>query len=341
MPKSGLKNPLPFRSGLKKGGFYLRKPRDKPLWEKWLNDFLLYKEAQGLAERTLKDYTTHVPRFFARYPNCTASQEDLQRACFDYFAQAGKLAPATFNTRRKCLKAFFAWLVQEGRLDFNPVDKIAKRREDNTPRAVPEAVLEKLLSLPDKKSFAGLRDYALLVFTLDTGIRPSEAAGLLPPDFNLPAHEVTIPARVAKTRVSRTLPLMPVTVQAIRKLLATRPESWGDKTPVFCTVDGRPLSRQQWAKRMKEYTQELGYKVRPYDLRHSFAVMYLRHGGHAFGLQRTLGHTTMTMTRRYVELTKQDLKDQHAIASPLNVLLPKKERAKNPRRKPKRKKGGK
>ncbi|NLI11917.1 MAG: hypothetical protein GX425_04690 [Peptococcaceae bacterium] len=43
-------------------------------------------------------------------------------------------------------------------------------------------------------------------------------------------------------------------------------------------------------------------------------------------LQRTLGHTDLTMTKRYVALTEQDLRQQHTIASPLNVLLPQRHR---------------
>ena len=59
-------------------------------------------------------------------------------------------------------------------------------------------VLKKLLSLPDKKTFAGYRDYALMIFTLDTGIRPGEALSLKEADFTLSSLEVRVPAPVAK-----------------------------------------------------------------------------------------------------------------------------------------------
>ncbi|MDP2858416.1 MAG: tyrosine-type recombinase/integrase, partial [Bacillota bacterium] len=74
-------------------------------------------------------------------------------------------------------------------------------------------------------------------------------------------------------------------------------------------------------KRFDTYGKELGEKIRPYDLRHSFALNYLRQGGNAFGLQRTLGHSSMAMTRRYVNLTQLDLKQLHSTASPLKKLL--------------------
>lgn len=55
--------------------------------------------------------------------------------------------------------------------------------------------------------------------------------------------------------------------------------------------------------------------------RHSFALLYLRKGGNAFSLQNTLGHEDMSMTKRYVNLSGQDLKEIHKTASPLNSLL--------------------
>jgi site-specific recombinase XerD len=86
------------------------------------------------------------------------------------------------------------------------------------------------------------------------------------------------------------------------------------------------MSHNAWDRRMGIYSQKLGTKVQPYALRHSFAVMYLRQGGNAFALQKTLGHTILTMTKRYVGLTQQDLRSQHDLACPLRSLIPRKNR---------------
>ncbi|MEW6065058.1 MAG: tyrosine-type recombinase/integrase [Bacillota bacterium] len=49
-------------------------------------------------------------------------------------------------------------------------------------------------------------------------------------------------------------------------------------------------------------------------MRHAFASNYLRNSGHALALQRTLGHTDLSMTKRYVALSNNDLREQHATA---------------------------
>jgi integrase len=59
-----------------------------------------------------------------------------------------------------------------------------------------------------------------------------------------------------------------------------------------------------------------------YDLRHAFALSYLRNGGDTLSLQRIMGHTDLTMTKRYVAYTLGDIKEQHAHVSPVNKLVP-------------------
>ncbi|WP_237699026.1 tyrosine-type recombinase/integrase [Caldicellulosiruptor obsidiansis] len=50
-----------------------------------------------------------------------------------------------------------------------------------------------------------MRDYALILLTLDTGIRPKEAFSLLIEHFDFKTLQVYIPSDVAKTRVSRVI----------------------------------------------------------------------------------------------------------------------------------------
>jgi integrase len=297
------------------------------MWKKHFKMFLLYKKAQGLAERTLKDYEYNIGLFFEAYPRALKDDETLEMAVLEYFAGIGHLAPSTFNSRRKNINAFFGWLKDEKKvIQDNPIRHIKRRKEDKLPRASDEDTLVKLLQAPDKTTFAGLRDYTLIILTLDTGIRPGEAFGLLKKDFDLDAGQVEIPADVSKTRTRRILPILPQTVLAIAELIQTRHRYWPDTVPVFCTENGGKLGKNQWGRRMIEYSEKIGRKVTPYQLRHSFALLFLRNKGSAFHLQQMLGHTTMEMTEKYVYLSKSDVDEVHYTASPLNKLLPPKKR---------------
>ena len=292
-------------------------------WEEALHGFLFFKKAQGLSKTTLDDYQGHVRRFFKRFPRCWQSPK-LKKSVLEFMAD--EMKPATFNLRLIYLKAFFEWCIEEGYLPGNPLNGFKRRKTQ--PRIVDhqEDTLRGLLELPNQTTFAGLRDYALILFTLDTGIRPKEAFSLTVEDFDLKHLVVTIPAEEAKTRTSRSLPILPPTAEAIHRLIRARHDGWEKSVPVFCSCEGTPLNRHTWCDRLEVYSNKIGVKVRPYDLRHSFALLFLRNGGHAFALQKTLGHTDLNMTKRYVNLSGQDLKETHRLASPLNSLAPTKKK---------------
>jgi integrase len=193
---------------------------------------------------------------------------------------------------------------------------------------IPPEILKQLIEQPDRKSYTGYRDYCLILLTLDCGIRPNEALTLLPKDVNLKGREIHIRAENAKTRVSRTLPISEHTAKALHKLIDSRLDEWDNATvPVFCSWSGGAMWGSSWRWKLIHYGRKLDYKISPYDLRHSFALNFLRNGGNVFALQRIMGHSDLSMTRRYIALTEGDIQGQHELASPVNAFMKKDKRA--------------
>ncbi|MGW8957209.1 tyrosine-type recombinase/integrase [Paenibacillus sp. NPDC055715] len=234
---------------------------------------------------------------------------------------AEDIASPTFNNRLVYLRTFFKYCVNEGELSANPLATMKKRKTENRAVSVEVDVLNALLAAPNQSTFVGLCDYMLILLMLDAGIRPSEGTKLIPQDFNASLRKVYVPAKVAKGRVARTLPISETTTKAMRKLISVRVSEWGDDVPIFCSYEGRPLNRHTWGDRMEIYCKKIGTHIRPYDLRHVFALEFLRNRANAFATQRALGHSTMEMTRRYVALVNDDLKAEHAKASPVDRLF--------------------
>ncbi len=282
-----------------------------------LDLFLFEKRAEGRAPRTIQDYEEKINAFFKKFPYALRSEKDLRHAVLSYFAE--EMRSATFNLRRAYLKAFFSFLVREGAIAKNPID-FPRRKDEGRARAVPEEALRKLLEACNKKTFAGFRDYCLVLLILDTGTRPGEALRLKREDFDFASLEMTIPAEIAKTRRKRTLPLSPVVAKEIKKLLSLHPPEWRS-TPVFCSYDGKELSERALAHRFKKYSQRIGHEITPYDLRHTFALFSLRNGMSPFALQRILGHADLSMTKRYLALTGEDLKREHEKATPIHEVV--------------------
>lgn len=292
-------------------------------WEDALQEFLYWKMAQGLSDTTIQDYRKHIRQFFNRYPDAF-DEKYLKDRLLQYLAQPVK--PATYNLRLIYLKVFIQWCMQEGIYCSNPIASFKRKKDEGRVCFIEEESFQKLLTLPDTSTYAGLRDYTLILLSLDTGIRPKEAFNLNISDFSFRTLNILIRPEIAKTRVGRTLPILSVTAQSVKKLISVRHPEWNDSTPVFCTCDGTYLNACTWGDRLEKYSKVLGVRVRPYDLRHGFALLYLRNGGHAFSLQRTMGHVSMAMTRKYVNLTETDMKEQHDLASPLKSLMQSKQR---------------
>ena len=290
-------------------------------WERWLELFIFHKQAQGIAPRTIEDYKYHITLFFSK----TNPKKRLSERITSYFAESSKLSPYTFNTRRKTLKAFFGWMEYENMIPENPMNEIAKRKEDETPKAIEEEILKQLLSLPDLSTFVGIRDYAIFLVTLDTGIRPGELFKLKEKYFDLKHLTITVPQTIAKNRVTRILPISPITAEAIKRVVINRDTAW-DNIPVFCTELGEYITTSTWNKRLRKYSRILNHKITPYSLRHSFATIFLREGGDIFTLQRLLGHSTFEMTKRYLKITAKDVRQHHNQSTPLKKLVIKKKR---------------
>lgn len=283
--------------------------------------FILFKKAQGLSERTMKDYNRTFYLLERYYTDDVIKLEDMKTALFEMFEPLSNGAAATFNIPFTYLNCFFNWAMSNGYITKNPLRMtgLRKKRDVGRIRTIPSDIIKKLIATIDINTYVGLRDYTLIVLTLDTGIRPSEACGIELKDLDLEHAELKIRPTIAKTRVSRTLPLSYQTVEILRSLILIREETWTNY--IFLSIDGKKFSTNAWETRLEKYSKKIGYKFTPYDLRHTFAIMYLKNGGNVFALQKLLGHTDLTMTKRYVNFVQSDITEQHITASPVNTFI--------------------
>jgi site-specific recombinase XerD len=286
-------------------------------WEEALERFLRFKAAEGLREATLKDYRQKLSQFFRKDPS--SWPHGLEQPLLDWLASAK--AASTYNLRLGYMRVFLEWARERSMVAVDPLAGLHMRRKPDRIVDIPENVISELFTLPNKDTYVGLRDYTLFALFLDTGVRPHEAFELLVSDIDLSAREIRIRPEVAKTGLARTLPLADVTVRALDDFVAVRPREWPDTIPVFTSAYGRKLNKDTWGDIMERYSMRLGRKVRGYDLRHVFALAFLRRGGNAFALQRIMGHRTMDMTRRYVNLVQGDIREMHRQASPVSSLV--------------------
>ena len=167
-----------------------------------------------------------------------------------------------------------------------------------------ETELDALLDAPDRSTWTGRRDHALLVLAVQTGLRASELTGLRCGDV----HLTTGPhIRCAgKGRKNRITPLTPTTTAILEIWLSER--AGRPDEPAFPTARGGRLSRDALDHRITKYIAIAAQRcptlhekrVTPHTLRHTAAMRLLHAGVDTTVIALWLGHERVDTTQIYL-----------------------------------------
>jgi integrase/recombinase XerD len=180
----------------------------------------------------------------------------------------------------------------------------SKRHDQKDVDYLQPAEVDALLAAPDRDTWIGRRDHALLVLMIQTGVRVGELTRLTWGDLQLGtgAHIHCI----GKGRKERATPLTSQTVAILR---VWRKEHTGETTdPLFPTRQGRALSADavQWlvakhAKTAAAACPSIAAKaVSPHVLRHSCAMNFLHAKVDIAVIALWLGHESTQTTQIYL-----------------------------------------
>lgn len=288
---------------------------------KSFQDFLVFKQAQGICQETIRQYKVNF-KMYCRYCEDSLDINNLKQGALKLFSSLSNKSNVTYNMPYKYLNCFFNWCIKEGILEINPLKALGLKKKKEKPREVniPYAVINEVLNSFNLKTYAGFRNYVFMIVTLDTGIRPNELLNISIDDIDKKSKTLTVRESVAKTRRKRVLPLSHISFEMLLKLIDLTPIEWG-LNRVFYTADGNKLTSSRWTHIMGEHCKRLNLKVTGYDLRHFFAIEFLRKDGNIFALQRLMGHEDISMTKRYLALSQVDIKEQHEKATPLSSVI--------------------
>lgn len=220
-----------------------------------------------------------------------------------HLAEKDSQAYVALNVR--VIRLFFNWLVSQREIKANPLEGIAVRTPAWTPvQPFSPEECQRLVSA----ARSPLERVAVLLL-LDTGLRASELCALRLADVDLQANELTVHGKGGK---QRRVALNPGPRKALLAYLSgvrlnglIWPENWDRKNLAYALDKiGRRASVA---------------RVHPHRFRHTFASTFLRATGDALALKALLGHSSLTMTQRYVSALEEErsvaVHHQHPIAS--------------------------
>lgn len=217
------------------------------------------------------------------------------------------------------LRTFFRWLDHAGLVTSTAVARVASPK---IPHSIPKPLtVEKATTLvaradSEREEWVGARDTAVLLLLYGSGLRISEALGILRRDAPLPGRDVL---RVrGKGDKERLAPVLPVTQRAVAHYLALCPYELAPDEALFRGEKGGPLSPRLIQLAMARLREELDLPATatPHALRHSFATHLLAAGADLRQIQELLGHASLSTTQVYTEVDRERLLAVYDAAHP-------------------------
>ena len=216
---------------------------------------------------------------------------------------------ATRNARLAAIHSFYRYalpLIPERAHTVSQVLAIPQRRHDRaTVSYLTGPETDALLAAPDRTTWYGRRDHALLLTAAQTGLRLSEITGLTIADVTTTTPGAAVHT-TGKGRKERTTPL---TRQAAAVLRAWLPETGlAPSGPAFPTRSGTRLSADAVQRLVAKHAQAAAHDcpsiaakdVTPHTLRHTAAMALLHAGVDTSVIALWLGHHSAVTTHIYL-----------------------------------------
>ncbi|GIN59776.1 tyrosine recombinase XerC [Lederbergia ruris] len=299
--------------------------------------FVLLKKTKGVRARTQEDYKTQF-EFLTEWLADEHSEielvseinDDILREYIVYLSQehvnqrTGEegLSPYTVNIRIRFLKAFFNTLFSEEKIMDNPAENLSLMLVDEDSfDPLDDHEIVALLDAPDEDYYPQFRDKVAMLLMLDTGMRIGEEFALEIEEIDIKGRVINLPASKSKNRKARVIPISAMVAKMLLELISENKAHF-DETHVFLSNSGTPYQPNSFRRRLLKYKKEAGItkRVSPHSLRHQFCRDYILNGGDVFTLQRIVGHADIQTTRKYIQMTGVDIKEQHALYSPVARL---------------------
>ena len=167
----------------------------------------------------------------------------------------------------------------------------------------------------------GLRNHAILVTLLDTGLRASEVASITLSHLNLRDGYMRVMGKGAKERVVPIGNHVQATILQYVNSVRIKPGDY-ECDNLFLSRSGKPITVNTIKLVFTRLAKHSGVdRLHAHLCRHTFAINYLLNGGDIFSLRAILGHTTLEMVNHYLHFTSSQITDQHHKFSPMDKLL--------------------
>lgn len=211
------------------------------------------------------------------------------------------------------IKSLYKFLLLEKIISHDITKDIdTPKQKKALPKVLTEEEINKLLDIRLIDHFQ-YRNKAMLELMYATGMRVSELINIKVFDIDLEADIIRIIGKGKKERIvplgDYALEYLKIYYNNYRPILLFK----GENDYLFLNNHGEKMTRQGFFKIIKKLAIEQGIEkdFSPHTLRHSFATHLLNHGADLRSIQELLGHSDISTTQIYTNLSFKEVKDNY------------------------------
>lgn len=273
---------------------------------------------KGLQPKSYRTIVSHMKAVCA-YTNHTNIRQLKTSAIKEYlYDQAHRYdwSPRTFRNHLQSISTFCDWAVDQKYLPHNPVRTIKKPKLPQAlPRYLTEQEVQSVIYAAQQTAwttpFISLRNYALIMTFLQTGIRLNELRHLTITDLNL--SERTLHIEKGKGNKMRLVPIHPKLFPILKGYVTLRTEHYPNALWLFPSIR---MNAQLSCKYIQQVCRHLsitsGVKFTPHMLRHTFGRQCTNQNLPFYKLKEIMGHSSVTTTERYASVSMQGIYESFA-----------------------------
>lgn len=264
---------------------------------------------KGYSRHTLKNYLAdldHLKAFLGSKDLLSADERALRSYVASMF---GALQPASIARRLSSVRALYRFLLRKGLVAKSPAEGLTLPK---LPKKLPRFLIQEEASRVVETGPEKIRDRAILELLYGTGIRVGELTGLVLKNVDLEEGWIRVRGKGNKERV------VPVGGKARDALNAYLKERGSQDGPLFAGGKGKAVTERTVQRLVKATALKAGIVKRttPHTLRHSYATHLLEAGADLRGIQELLGHSNLSTTQKYTQVSLQHLMDVYDKAHP-------------------------
>lgn len=209
------------------------------------------------------------------------------------------------------LKSFFKYIKNKKNIiEVNHAEELERPKVRDNDQPVYMDITEAThFSESVKKGRHYRRDYCMIIFMLNLGLRVSEISNL-----KLNSVQGDYLKVIGKGDKERVLYLNDTCKASLNDYLYERSRMTNamKSDALFLSQKGTPLTRMQLSRIIKETKCRAGIEnkeITPHKLRHTSATMMYQNGADIRSLQQILGHSNISTTQIYTHIEDENIKD--------------------------------